>query len=484
VGVLSRLRPAPWTSRELLLSAAAAGGAALLAIAAAQRLGTVGLLAPLVLALGVVVLLRPVLAVSLVVGLTILAEGPTFGLFSFTQHFYVQLYKDVSLLDALVILAVVSVALDVLRRGRQIYIPPQLAFPLLTLALGMVAGVIVGRAGGASVRFAVTSEHVLFYLLLLPLAIANLDLDRPAITRLLGCLLALALLKAVLGLVEVAGHQGAEIEGSSTLTYYEPTANWLLMASLLGVLAAVLARARPPLWVLASSPVIFACLLFSYRRSFWIGATLGILLVVLLGLSPLGRRLLLPAVVGIVGAILLLGSVNFQSQLPLAKRFTSLAPSKLQANVEDRYRLDERANVLAEIRAHPITGLGMAVPWAATAHTLSVEGEGESRQYVHFAALWFWLKLGILGLVSYLGIVFGSIALAWRCWRRSPEPLLRCFGLGSLCAFAGLLAIETTATFTGVDPRFTVLLGAQIGLLALVARGAGSAEVRRSPRGG
>ncbi len=31
--------------------------------------------------------------------------------------------------------------------------------------------------------------------------------------------------------------------------------------------------------------------------------------------------------------------------------------------------------------------------------------------------------------------------------------------------------MDTTASFTGVDPRFTVLFGAQLGLLALIADG-------------
>src|SRR5271168_4340553 len=122
--------------------------------------------------------------------------------------------------------------------------------------------------------------------------------------------------------------------------------------------------------MLAASPLLVACLVLSYRRSFWIGAVLGLLLVLMLGTSPVGRRLLVPAGLGVVVAIWLLGSINFQNQSPIVKRVASLAPSKLEANAEDRYRLDERADVLAELRAHPIAGLGMTIPWAATARTL------------------------------------------------------------------------------------------------------------------
>jgi O-antigen ligase len=169
-------------------------------------------------------------------------------------------------------------------------------------------------------------------------------------------------------------------------------------------------------------------------------------------------------------AIWLLGSVGFQSSgSPVAHRIASLTPSKLEANVQDRYRLDERTNVLGEIGQHPIAGLGVGVPWAASYEPLSVE-HPEGRLYVHFAALWFWLKLGILGVLAYLALLAGSTMLAWQAWRRSPEPLLRAFSLASLCAVGALAVLDTTASFTGVDPRFTVLFGAQLGLLGLIAR--------------
>jgi hypothetical protein len=463
------LRAAAPAGRELLLIAVAAGLTALLAFAGIHKLGTAGLLVPVAVVLACILLLAPLLALTLVVVLAIVCEGPQFGILTFTSHLYVQVYGDISMLDVLVGLAILAAGLDVLRHHRPLLLPRPLALPLAILALAMVAGVVTGYAAGATLRFAVASEHVLAYLLLLPVAVANLDLDRAQVTRLLAGATALAIVKAVLGLIEVAGHYGAPIEGTATLTYYEPVANWLIMIALLGVFAAVLARARPPLWTLLGSPLLIACLALSYRRSFWIGAALGLLLVLVLGTSPTGRRLLLPACFGMAAAIWLLGSINFQSQLPLAKRVASLAPAKLEANLQDRYRLDERANVLGAIREHPLTGLGVTIPWPADVQPLSVEHE-EGRQYVHFAALWFWLKLGVLGLFAYVGVLLGSMTLAWQVWRRSREPLLSVFGLASLCGLAGLVAIDTTASFTGVDARFTVLFGAQVGLLALLVR--------------
>jgi O-Antigen ligase len=459
-----------WIERsELLTAAVASATAALLALGASYKLGTAGLLVPLGLVLVLMLVRRPLLTVTLVVALIILCEGPTFGIFAFTSHIYTKIYGDLAVPDALVALMIVAIGMDLLRTGRQLVVPGPLKLPSILLALAMLVGIIAGRAGGGSLRFVLASEDVLAFLLVLPIAIANLPIERRHVTALLYGAMALAIVKSVLGLLEVAGGYGQVIEREATLTYREPTANWLVMIALLALLTAVIARSRPPLWMLLGSPLLIASLLLSYRRSFWIAAVLAILLVLLLGLSPLGRRLLLPAAVVVGFAVWLVGSAHFQSQLPVVKRAVSLQPSSIVANVEDRYRLDERANVIGEIRRHPIVGLGMTIPWAATVRPLPVEHE-EGRGYVHFAALWFWLKLGVLGLVAYIGMMLASLVLAWQVWRRSREPTLRAFGLASLCGIVGLAVIETTATFTGVDPRFTILLGTQVGLLALLAR--------------
>lgn len=466
--VARQLRLAALDRSELRLAAFALAATALLALVGVHKLGTAGLLAPVVIVGAVVLLFRPLLAVCLVVGLTVVCEKSSFGLLTFTSDLYVNVYKYATLLDVLVAIAVVAVALDVIRDRRHFWVPPAMR-PLVTfLATAIIVGAVVGHAAGASIRYALGSEDVLFYLLLLSLAVANLRIDAARITQLLAGLFGLAIFKAVLGVIEVAGHYGSPIEGTATLSYYEPTANWLIMIALLAVLGGVLMRARPPLWMTLPTPLLFACLLLSYRRSFWIAAVLGMLLVILMSSTPTGRRTLVVAITGVGLAIWLLGSISFQSQLPIAKRAESLAPSKLEANREDRYRLDERANVLGEIRAHPLTGLGVTVPWTATVQPLSVEHE-EGREYVHFAALWFWLKLGILGLFAYIAVIAGGMTIAWRAWRRASQPLLRAFGLASLAGMAGLAVMDTTASFTGVDPRFTVLFAAQLGLLARLA---------------
>ncbi|HEY0515819.1 MAG TPA: O-antigen ligase family protein [Solirubrobacteraceae bacterium] len=450
---------------ELVLAAALAAATALVAYAAIKKLGSAGLLAPLGLALVVVLLRRPLVLTCLVVGVAVLAEGPDFGLFTFTA----QLYTHATVMNVMVALVVFSVGIDMLRHKRRPRVPAPLGVPLALLALASVAGLVTGHSVGISVSKELHNENLLDYMIFLPLAVANLDPTGREIDLLLKLVFALAIFKAVVGLADILSGYAPAIERSGALTYYEPTANWLMLLALLGVFGALIGRLRPPLWALLGSPLILAALLLSYRRSFWIAAVLGLLLVLVLALGPVGRRMLIPVALMLIAAVWLIGSVHVQGSSPLLERATSLAPSKITSNVEDRYRLDERANVLAEIEKHPVTGIGVGVPWRADARPLPIEHEG-GRRYVHFAALWYWLNLGVLGFLAYVSLLLGGALLAWRVWRRGYEPIVKAFGLASLCAIAGLVAIETTASFSGVDTRFTVLFGAQLGLLALLSR--------------
>jgi O-antigen ligase len=278
----------------------------------------------------------------------------------------------------------------------------------------------------------------------------------------------LAIVKSAIGVLALLSGTGARaFEGGEHLTYYEPTANFLAMLLLLGLVAAGIRR-LPVGWRLwLAGAITLLSLVLSFRRSFWIGTVAAIPILVLIATGRTGRRLLVPAATLVAVALYVMfssGAINASVDSPVGKRLTSLSPSKLSANPEDRYRIDERRNVVAELRDHPVAGLGMAQPWAAR-YPLSVEHEG-GRFYVHFAALWWWLKMGVLGLVAYLGVIAAGVVLGLRIWRRATDEVIRVGGLATAMAFVGLALAEATATFLGAELRMTAIAGAFLGLLA------------------
>lgn len=452
--------------------AVASGVAVLVGVVALlglQRVGVMAAMLPIAAVAALVLIQRPALAVFGAVGLTILVEGSSFELLGFANRVYTDLGGGVTPIDALFAIATVATGLRVLREGRGVVLPPRLlSLALALVVLALAGGAVVTRAAGVSPTSALLAAHGYVYLVLVPLLVVNLELGERQVKRVLGAIAVLAIVKALLGIAALLTGRGMDLDGS-VLTYYAPVANWLTMLVALATLAALLMRAGPPTWLVAALPLVVASLVFSYRRSFWVGFALAGATLVLLGLSPLGRRLLVPILALFVAAAWMLGTVAVQSDGPVAQRLQSLAPTQIEANPEDRYRIDERANVLGALRDHPVTGIGLEVPWPATERSLPVESNPE-RTYVHFAALSWWLKLGLLGLAAFAATMASAAQLSWRIWRRARDPLIAAVGLASLCGLIGLLVIEMTASFTGVDVRFTIAFGAQLGLLAVIAR--------------
>lgn len=451
------------------LAGLAAAGAAL-ALAAGLVLGQLGLLVPLAALAAVLPLARPLLGLALLLAVIVVCEVRDASLLPALEAVYTPLVGPVAAVDLLLALVAAGTALELNRRRLPFLAPGWLTLPLALLALALAGGAVTGYARGADpVDIAFAGRYVA-YLIVVPVVVVNLVRTRPAIVGALVFAAALAAGKAVLGVLTVATGRGRVVDGS-TITFYEPVANWIMLVVLLAVLAAVLhgLRGRLPPWVLIGAPLMAASLALSLRRSYWIGLVLGAGLVLILGASPLARRLMAPAAIVVVVAGWAMWSLGFQTDGRLASRVETLKPSRIEASAEDRYRFDERANVLAEIGAHPVAGLGLAVGWSSAARALPVEHEN-GRQYVHMVSLWYWLRLGIVGLVAYLALMGAAVAMAWRVWRDDPDPLLRASALGAACSLLALAVIETTGSFTGVEPRFTIALAAMLGLIAAARR--------------
>jgi O-Antigen ligase len=449
------------------LAAAAVAATVAFMAAAALRYGPGALALPLFGAAALALLQRPRVAVALVVALVVVCEGRDDDLVGFTNFMYDPLPLGPTPMECLLALAVLAVLVGGLRDERPLRLTGPLTVPLVLVVLATAAGLITGAFAGIGVQDLVYASRQMAWLVLLPFLVVNVVETERDVRRALVFAVGLALVKAVLGLASVAAGVGVVVDGAH-ITYYDPTANWLVLLAILGVVAALMMRARVPIWVLAGSPLLVLALALSFRRSFWIGLVLGVLLVLLLGSRPLGRRLVLVTAVLLAGAIWVLSFQPFQGEAPIVERARSLQPGQVESNAQDRYRLDELDNVTAEIRAQPISGLGLGVEWTAT-HPLGIDHEN-GRNYTHVVALWWWLKLGILGLLAYVALMATLLTMAWQVWRRSADRLFSAAGLGLFAGLIAIVSVETVGSFTGVDPRFSALIGAAGGLLVVLRR--------------
>jgi hypothetical protein len=457
-----------WTRRELPAAFGALAGALFLAVLI-RKLGPQALVVPVALAAVVILLARPSWLAAGVVGAAILVEPDGSGFVPFAS----QLYGKVKFFSPLELLVVALAFAIALAKARDV-VPPRplgpLAWPLGLVGVAVVCGVITGSSNGVAVSTIRDNVHGFLLLLVLPFLLSWVLDGTNALRRAVLVALGLAAFKAGAGLLGAFSGQGATDENGGATTYYEPTAVWLMLLAVLVVAVAALQRVTLPLWARWAAPLSLLAIALSYKRSFWIATVLALALVLVAGTGPTGRRLLVPVVLLVAGAVYLTVSNGVVKgfQGPLADRVESLQTSKLTRNREDRYRLDERRNVLDELRRQPLTGLGLGAPWKAR-HPLSRE-HPNGRNYVHMAPLYWALKLGPLGVLAYFWLGAAAAVTGLRVFRRHHDDLVRSGALAAAVGVVALMVAEMTATWTGVDLRLTALYAAVLGFLGAAAR--------------
>lgn len=456
----------PW-QRLLLVLIAALGVAG--AIRVLGALPTVGALAAGLAGLALLADARRAAAITICA--ILLFEGNDFWGIPQVYELYRRRLPATSLADLLLYATYAATFVLVVRR-RSMRLPDPFTGPLLLLAVLLAAGLAWSELGGTAVRYQVISTLQTYTpVMLIPLVVVNVVEHGPDLRRIVGGYSALAIFKALTGLFVVFTGLATAVPGSPALTFYEPAGNLVLLTFLLGLAATAAADVPVPRWARVLGGVAFLCLLLSYRRTFWLAATLTTVLVVLIASGQVGRRLAVPVVLLAAGALYL----GLQSGLagglsgPVVTRIESLSPAKVSRNDQDRYRLTERRNILAEIKAHPLTGIGVGVAWKQR-YPLSFE-QSELQYYSHVAALWHWMKFGVLGALAYVWLMATAALAGVQLFRGLPDRLVGCAALAAGMAIVGLAVVELASTVIGPDQRGGVSAGLLLGLLAVARRG-------------
>jgi O-antigen ligase len=430
-------------------------------LVAALALAAVGFLALVV---------WPKLALTALAVTNLALEDDPEAFLSQSDYFYDPFLGGlVEVSDLLLLALLVGVLVDLGRHGRRPTVPALLGWPLLLLSVAIAMGAIMGYFGDHDAGALYHSARKLAYLVLLPILVVNVLRTKRDLHLALLFFVGVMVYKCAEGLTSWLLGAGRTID-ETVLTFYSPAVNFSLLVLVLGVLAAVLARIRLPLplWLLA--PIAAAVLILSFRRNFYLALVVCVVLLVLVVSGRQGRALLIPAVAAVLLALWLGFSAlaATDSNSPVVERVQSLSPTRIELAAYDRYRIDEQRNVRDELARHPLTGLGLGVPWTAR-HPVSVSLPG-AQQYIHGTVLWYWVKLGILGVVAYVWLMATAVRLGARVWRNATSGATRVAGLALSIGLIGLAVAETTGSFVGVSGRITVLVGVAIGWLAAASR--------------
>jgi hypothetical protein len=430
-----------------------------------EKAGSQGVLAPLVLLACVVLLRFPEACLGLLLFGTAMAEVEPVGALPSGARFYDQVFSSFTTPDMLIFFGLAGVLLRFVAQDLRPRLPDPLTAPLVVLGLAVMAGVATAYSTGS------VSPPELFHramqighLILIPLLAVNVIRDTRALKVFAFGLAVLACLKGVTGLYASLGGFGGGVE-EEVASFLNPFPNLLMLTFGLGVIAALVRRVELPAWMYGGLPIALLALLLSYRRSFWIAAILTIVFVVIIASRRRGRAVLAIAAVSLalafVAANSIAGPSDSTSASPLAERAQTLAPGAA-GNRGDRYRNDERHNVIENIEQHPVTGVGLGVNWEVHQPL----AEAHDRRYVHFAFLWYWLAFGILGAIAYLLLFLSSLWTSTQVWRHHPDQIVQVCAIAVFGGIVGLAVVELTATFAGIEPRLTILLGALLGWLA------------------
>jgi hypothetical protein len=407
--------------------------------------------------------LRPWWALAIFAVVTVLCEeDPTQALISQEAFFHQALSGFVlSPANFLLIIVVLAIVLDVRRSRRAWRTPGLLTGPLLFLAALTAFGAVVGHSNGTHDTTQLLDQvRSLTILIVLPFAIVNLPRPRGAVRGVVIAAGILAGLVGLQGLATYAAGAGRAIDGV-TITYLSETPNLFTILLILGALAFVVGRGRLPKWATACAVLALLSLVLSFLRSFWLGAIVGLVVVIVAVRGGRRSRLIPIAVVAAAVILSLATGVVGGAQGALALRFSQLSPTQVTTSQDDRYRLDETRNVWREIQNHPVSGLGLGVPWRIRDPLSQTLPQGTF--YNHFALLWFWLHLGILGPIGYLWLLGAGLLEALRVGRRDHDVVIRAAGIAAAAGIVTLAVAELTATYTGADPRFDALLGLVLG---------------------
>jgi len=436
---------------------------------AMSRYGALGAIAPAALAIGLVLLRYPAAAFGLLVAGAILVESEAQAFLPPVPAFYDVVGAKMTPQDMLLFTGLAGVLLQFVVEGERPRFPDPLTAPLLLLAAAVTCGVIVGHSShmvsiGELFHRSLTSS----YIILIPLLAVNALRSTRALKACLVVGGALAAYKGASGIYASFSGLGSAVE-SETISFLNPVPNLTMLIFVLGVVAALVRRIKVPGWMLVGAPIAFIALVVSYRRSFWIAGIITLVAVIIIASRHRGRAVLAVGAIvlalGVAGAVAV-GSSEGPQESPLVQRARTLSPGKFGSNRGDRYRVDERKNVLQNIREHPVTGIGLGVPWEVH-YSLA---ETHDRRYAHVAFLWFWLAFGPLGAIAYVFLLLSALWTAVRLWRRHPDPAIQ---VAAIAAFGGVLAlaiVELTATFTSIEPRTSILLGGILGWLVAAWR--------------
>jgi O-antigen ligase len=352
--------------------------------------------------------------------------------------------------------------------------------PIANAYLVFMAAVLLaelhGLLAGGDLRLSLWELRPQVYGFVVFLLAGALLRTRRQLLTLGGVVLSAAVLKAVLGTYRwqfTLDHRVAQ----DTLLGHEDS--YFLVLFVISLLAALVWGRRSLLVpLLAATPVVTVCLLANQRRSGLFALAAAVLVMALMLLRFEARIRTRVVVLLVLGTIAVGGFVtaNWNQSDGLGVQLVRPIRSQLDPSASarddssDLYRRAENSNLRATFRRAPLTGLGFGMPFDVVTPMADISGLYPLWNVIpHNTLLWVPMRMGVLGMVGFWGLVGMTVLEAFAAARRSDDPALRATAVFAVAALVAELMVAY-GDLQLESYRNLVFLGALIGAVAALPR--------------
>jgi len=264
------------------------------------------------------------------------------------------------------------------------------------------------------------------------------------------------------------------------ITRIVPPGRSLLLVSFITVTAVLAINKLGPRRMLTFLQWILLGLgvLLTFLRSHWAVVAVAFFVLAYLNRGEVRRRLIAFGLVILVLSTTMILPIVFESpDSKVAKmvkgsfaRLSTLGKKKTLHEDSLQWRYVENEYALAQIKAHPLLGLGLGARYRPFDARLDYPGQKwDARGFIHNGHLWVLMTTGLTGYISLMWLSVAFLIRGFRYWRRISDPQMRGIVLGFTLAYLGVL-IAAVVNCMFASRIWTPLIGIMMGVNEVAIR--------------
>ncbi len=286
-------------------------------------------------------------------------------------------------------------------------------------------------------------------------AVTNLIRDRRQLQRLVFGLFAIALLAALVIIIQVLNPSIRLVQAPSAelvtagreyagvvRTYMQ--AYWLVSLIFLVSVCSLIIGAKwiGPEMQFIQSGILAVGILLSFGRNLWLTMMLMLVLLILMVSWTERLRIARWGIAGLLAAALVLSlpGISFDRYVEAAwdRLVWGMQPETVAQDDSVQMRLTEMGYGIQSIVQSPLLGVGIGNYYRPPLPGEGAWGQEGLRWFIHNAYLWVLIDMGLVGLIPFIWMFASFLARGFSYWRKIVDRKQRALVLGNSLGILGL----------------------------------------------